>query len=149
MIPRRQLWVLAGAASLLFGCVPDELDLVLSEKSAVELRAMQSRAFETGDKPKVYRAVLETLQDLGYVVTDADPKSGTVSGNKLAQLNLTATVYSRPSSAERIIVRVNATVRVTPGHKQEHQVDDPEFYQSRFFEPLSKALFLTALKLED
>ena len=149
MMRHRKLGILAVMASILFGCMPEELDLVLSEKSAVELRAMQSRAFETGDQPEVYRAVFETLQDLGYAVTDANPKAGTVSGNKLAQLSLTATVYSRPDSAERIIVRANATVKVAPGNKQEHQVDDPEFYQTRFFDPLSKALFLTALKLEE
>lgn len=149
MMRRRRSGVLAVMAGMLFGCMPDQLDLVLSEKSAVELRSMQSRVFETGDKPKVYRAVFETLQDMGYAVTDANPEAGTVSGNKLAQLSLTATVYARSGSAERMVVRANATVKITPGSKQEHQVDDPEFYQTRFFDPLSKALFLTALKLED
>ena len=30
-----------------------------------------------------------------------------------------------------------------------YQVDDPAFYQQRIFEPLAKAMFLTALQIED
>ena len=40
-------------------------------------------------------------------------------------------------------------VKLMTAAKQSHQVDSPEFYQKRFFEPLAKALFLTALQFED
>ena len=141
MIGRRVMTFVAVLA--LASCATSQPDVIASSKSAVELRSMQSRAFETGDKERVYRAVLATLQDLGYTVTELEPKAGTATGDKLARLKLTASVYSR--GATRTIVRANAIVKLGPQVQQGHQVDAPEFYQKRFFDPLSKALFLEAL----
>ena len=45
------------------------------------------------------------------------------------------------------MVRANAIVKAQ--NLQETQVDDPGFYQQLFFEPLSKAIFLTALQVDD
>ena len=140
-------FMLVLAVLALAGCATSQPEVIVSSKSAVELRSMQSRAFETGDKRTVYRAVLATLQDLGYTVTGLEPEAGTVTGDKLARLTLTASVYSR--GATRTIVRANAIVKLGPQVQQGHQVDAPEFYQKRFFEPLSKALFLEALQVEE
>ena len=140
-------FVVMLAALSLGACATQQPETILSQKSAVELRAMQSRAFETGDQPKVYRAVLATFQDLGYTITKVEPAAGTVSADKLARLSMTASVY--PRGENRTIVRSNAIVKVGPQGDQGHQVDAPEFYQQRFFEPLSKALFLTALYVDE
>lgn len=118
--------------------------VILSKKSAVELRSIQTRAFETSDEHKVYRAILSVMQDLGYAITSLEPEAGTVTGNKLAQLDLTASISS--SNEKTTTVRANAVVKMTPQKMmQSHQVDSPEFYQKRFFEPLSQALFLDAM----
>lgn len=122
-------------------------DVVLSTKSPVELRAMQSRAFETSDRRKTLRAVVATLQDLGYSVEKVEPDAGTVTATKLAILRLTASVYPRGSS--RMIVRANALVKAQAQQNTRNQVDDPEFYLKYFFEPLSKAMFLSALEVQD
>lgn len=132
---------------LLGGCQTTQPSLMLSKKSAVELRAMQSRRFDTGDVKKVYRSVIATFQDLGYSITKVEPAAGVVSANKMAQLKMTATVFRRGEN--RVIVRSNAIVKVAPSATIGHQVDLPAFYQQRFFEPLSKSLFLTALQVED
>lgn len=142
----RLICVLLALLSL-GACATSQPDVVLSEKSAVELRAMQSRAFETGDEAKVYRAVLATFQDLGYTISKVEPAAGTVTADKLAALTMTASVY--PRGEDRTVVRSNAVVKMSPSVDQGHQVDAPEFYQQRFFEPLSKALFLTALTVDD
>jgi hypothetical protein len=135
------------AFSLLVGAcqAPGPPPLIMSTKSAVELRAMQSRAFDTIDRFKTIRAVVATLQDLGYTIDKAEPEAGTVSATKLAQLRITATVNDR--GERQMIVRSNAIVKMID--QQESQVDDPEFYQKFFFEPLAKAMFLTALQVED
>lgn len=118
--------------------------IVLSKKSAVELRSMQTRVFETPDEHKVYRAILSVMQDLGYAITSLEPDSGVVTGNKLAQLNLTAAISS--SNDKTTTVRANAVVQINSRKMTpRHQVDDPEFYQKRFFDPLSQALFLDAI----
>lgn len=132
---------------LLGGCQTTGTTLIPSKKSAVELRAMQSRQFETGDLKKVYHAMIATFQDLGYSITKVEPAAGVVSANKSAQLKMTATVFKR--GEKRVIVRSNAIVKLAPSATTGHQVDLPAFYQQRFFEPLSKALFLTALQVQD
>jgi hypothetical protein len=129
----------------LTGCVANkEPPVIMSEKSAVELRAMQSRKFETPDEKKVFRAIISVMLDLGYAITSMEPKAGTISGNKLAQIRLTASIAA--SDEKTTTVRANAVVKINPQRlAQPHQVDSPEFYQKRFFEPLSQALFLDAI----
>lgn len=146
MSPRR----LALAAVLplaLAACQTDnQPKLVLSAKSPVEMRAMQVRAFDTDDRNRTLRTVVATLQDLGYSIDKVDVGSGTVSATKLAKLRVTASTYPRAANAAQTVVRANAIYKL-PG--QDTQVDSPVFYQQLFFEPLSKALFLTALQIED
>ena len=144
---RMTRFVAVLAVLALASCATPQPEVITSSKSTVELRSMQSRAFETGNNERVYRAVLATLQDLGYTVTELEPEAGTATGDKLARLKLTVSVYSR--GATRTIVRANAIVKLGPQVQQGHQVDVHEFYQKRFFEPLSKALFLEALLVED
>ena len=45
------------------------------------------------------------------------------------------------------MVRANAIVKAA--NVRETQVDDPAFYQQLFFEPLSKAIYLQALRVDD
>ena len=139
--------VVCLAVLLVGACAKNQPEIKLSEKSALELRAMQSRAFETNDQARVLRAVIATFQDLGYSIEKVEASSGTVTADKLAKLKVTATIYQR--NADRTIVRSNAIVKLNPSTNVGHQVDAPEFYQIRFFEPLAKALFLTALQIED
>jgi hypothetical protein len=140
------LWVLSISLGL-GACQTIKEELILSKKSALELRSVQSRRFPTDDKAKVYRSVISMMQDLGYALTSVEPEGGVVSGNKLAQLRLTATVT--PKGTDEVTVRANASVRTDLRVKTYHQVDSAEFYQQRFFEPLSQALFLDALYDEE
>jgi hypothetical protein len=107
-----------------------------TNKSAVQLRSIQSRAFETADKPKTLRTVIATLQDLSFVVDKADTDLGTVSATKLDGYALRMSVSVRPQGEKRLIVRANATFNIEP-------VTEPKPYQD-FFVALEKAMFLTA-----
>lgn len=130
---------------LALGACQTTQEVILSKKSALEMRSMQSRVYDTDDQPKVYRAVLAVMLDLGYAITSVDPDAGVVSGNKLAKLDLTASVAAR--GQDQSVVRANAVVQTAP-NVAPMQVDAPEFYQQRFFEPLSEALFLEAIEEE-
>ena len=110
------------------------------ESSAVELRQIQTRAFDTTDLKKTLRTVIATLQDLSFVVDKADAEIGTVSGTKLDRYRLKMTVTVRPRGDSQLLVRANAQYNVTP-------VLDPEPYQA-FFASLSKAMFLEAHSIE-
>ncbi|HEX9831039.1 MAG TPA: hypothetical protein VGA94_05070 [Thermodesulfobacteriota bacterium] len=125
-------------AFLLFnvGCATTQQRLLDSDASQVQLRSIQTRAFDTTDKEKTLRTVMATLQDLGFVINDADATLGTVSATKLDYYALRMTVTIRPRGETQMLVRANAQYNVTP-------VTDPEPYQ-QFFTSLEKAMFLTA-----
>jgi hypothetical protein len=82
------------------------------------------------------RTVIATLQDLSFVIDQADAGLGSVSGTKLDGYQLRMTVTVRPRGDGQLIVRANAQYNITP-------VEDPEPYQ-QFFAALEKSVFLTA-----
>jgi hypothetical protein len=135
-----------GLVLVLAAACQQKPELVLSKKGAVELRAIQSRAFDTGDQVKTMRSIVATMQDMGYSIEKIEPKAGTVTGSKLTILRLTASCY--PRNETQTIVRANAIVTIA-AQNLNNQVDSPEFYQKLFFEPLSKAMFLDALAVAD
>lgn len=118
------------------GCASTQQRLLDSDSSQVQLRSIQTRAFDTTDKEKTLRTVIATLQDLEFVIDKADATLGTVSATKLKHYALRITVTVRPRGETQLLVRVNAQYNVT-------SITDPEPYQ-QFFTALEKAMFLTA-----
>ena len=121
---------------LVTGCATTQQRLLDSDSSQVQLRSIQTRAFDTTDKEKTLRTIMSTLQDLGFVIDKADSTLGTVSATKLKYYALRMTVTVRPRGETQLLVRANAQYNVKP-------VTDPEPYQ-QFFTSLEKAMFLTA-----
>lgn len=120
---------------LVVGCAQPSENFFASSRSAVELRAMQSRTLD--EQPAaVARGVIATLHDLGYRITRVDPGSGTVSATKADQLRVAAVI--RPHEGNRSIVRANALIVMPPNAV--HEVDAAEFYQQNFFAPLAATL---------
>ncbi|HMN40154.1 MAG TPA: hypothetical protein PKE29_04865 [Phycisphaerales bacterium] len=83
---------------------------------------------------------MATLQDLGFVVDQADPVLGTVSGTKLNGYALKMTVTVRDRNQQQVLVRANAQYNLDA-------VEDPEPYQ-QFFVALQKSMFLTAQQVD-
>jgi len=137
----KKLALIMAALLALTGCASLK-DRVLDtgDQSQVEKRSYQSRVFDTNDKQKVLRAVIATLQDLGFVIDKADATLGTVSGTKLDNYSLKMTVSVRPKGKDQMLVRANAQFNITP-------VEDPKPYQD-FFNSLSKSLFLQAQNVD-
>jgi starvation-inducible outer membrane lipoprotein len=121
---------------LVVGCATTQQRLLDSDSSQVQMRSIQTRAFDTTDKEKTLRTVISTLQDLEFVIDKADATLGTVSATKLKHHALRITVTVRPRGETQLLVRANAQYNVTP-------ITDPEPYQ-QFFIALEKAMFLTA-----
>jgi len=124
----------------IYSCASKQKDILRTQESQVKLRSMQSRVFDTTDRNRLLRTVIATLQDLGFVVDDADDTLGTVSGTKRSIYNLRITVSIRPRGDKQMIVRSNAQFGLLT-------VEDPEPYQ-QFYAALSKALFLEAQRVE-
>ena len=133
---KKNILVIIGFLFLLIGCATTQQRLLDSDSSQLQLRSIQTRAFDTTDKDKTLRTVMATLQDLGFVIDDADSTLGTVSATKLNYYSLRMTVTVRPRGETQMLVRANAQYNVTP-------ITDPETYQ-QFFTSLEKAMFLTA-----
>lgn len=138
--PSRPLAALAlvAAAAALPGCQLDSRQQVLAATNTqAAQRAISTRAFDTGDQAAVFRAVLATLQDLGFVVDRADPALGTVSATRFGQQVVRLTVTLRtPPGGNRTMVRAS-------GQFGQTELADPAPFQ-RLFEGLSQALFLQA-----
>ena len=131
---------LALALVLAAGCASTQSRLLDSDESQLKLRSIQSRAFDTTDRAETLRTVIATLQDLGFIIDQADLTLGTVTGTKLAGYMVRMTVSVRPRGETQLIVRANAQYNLQP-------VTDPVPYQT-FFAALGKAMVLTAQQVE-
>ena len=125
----------------LYACAISQKDILRTQESQVKLRSIQSRVFDTTDHNRLLRTIIATLQDLGFIVDNADNNLGTVSGTKRAAMyDLRMTVSIRPRGDKQTIVRSNAQMGLLT-------IEEPEPYQ-QFFAALSKALFLEAQQIE-
>ena len=113
---------------------------ILAGASQVQLRSFQTRTYDTDDKIRVLRAVVATLQDLGFVLDKADDVVGIVSATKTDRskssyqyYRISMSVSVRPSG-DQMFVRANAQFNLTA-------IEDPGPYQD-FFTSLDKGLFL-------
>ena len=121
-------------------CRMDLQDEVLAtSRSQLQLRSVETRAFDTTDRAEILRAVIATLQDLGFIVDRTDELIGTVTPTKLSGYALPMTVTLRPVG-KRILVRAS-------GQYNLEAVTDPQPYQ-QLFAALSKALFLQANQVD-
>lgn len=127
---------------LMNGCASTTQQVFTTEESQAKLRSVQTRAFDTNDKNKMMRNVISTLQDLDFVIDNADLLLGSVSATKFAnnQTAVKATVTVRDRGEKQLLVRLN----VQYGLKA---IEDPEPYQD-FFNSLGKAIFLTAHQVD-
>jgi len=137
---KRYFLFLVCTCLVVLGCATTKDKLLDSDSSQLQLRSIQTRAFDTTDREKTLRTVIATLQDLGFVIDKADATLGTVSATKLNRYALRMTVTVRPRGETQLLVRANAQYEL-------RSVVDPEPYQE-FFTSLEKAMFLTAHGVE-
>lgn len=125
----------------LYGCATPASRALQSNESQVQLRSIQTRAFDTTDKKKMMQNVMSTMQDLDFVIDKADLTLGSVTGTKfLDYASVTMSVTVRPRGEKQLLVRANAQYGIKA-------VEDPLTYQD-FFNALEKAMFLTAQQVD-
>lgn len=133
------LWGSATLLLMVCACAPSTRHVLETQESEVRLRSIQSRVFDTPDQNRTMRAVIATLQDLGFVVDKANASLGLVSATRLSGYVLKMTVSVRPRGEVQVLVRANAQYNI-------QAVEDPEPYQ-RFFDALAQSMFLAAHQL--
>jgi hypothetical protein len=99
------LWAVTGCTT-----TQSTTDQILeSGESQVMLRQMQTRSFDTLDKTTTMRSVISTLQDLDFLIENADAQLGSVTAQKIYRDVATKiTVTTREGQANQMLVRANA-----------------------------------------
>jgi hypothetical protein len=134
-----QLFALLSALTL-GGCATTTPANVIGAGTQLETRQIQTRQYDTLDKPMTMRSVIATLQDLGFTIDQADTELGTITATRLHEYTMRMTVTVVKKAGSRISVRANARIG-------ENAVTDAETYQD-FFIVLDKAMFLTLHKVD-
>ena len=128
-------------AILLAACQTDSRQQILATTaSSVELRSVQTRAFDTTDRNTTIRTVIATLQDLGFVIDQVDEKLGSVSATRLDTAMMRMMVTVRPRNQTQTSVRASAQYGL-------EAVTDARPFQ-QFFNALEQAMFLTAHQVD-
>jgi len=135
------IFIILFLSVTLYGCATPAARALQSDESQVQLRSIQTRAFDTTDKKKMLQNVMSTMQDLSFVIEKADLMLGSVTGTKfLGYESVTMSVTVRPRGEKQLLVRANAQYGIKA-------VEDPQTYQD-FFNALEKAMFLTAQQVD-
>jgi hypothetical protein len=123
------------------GCATTTNKAFETKESQVQLRSIQTRAFDTADKKKMMQTVISTMQDLDFVIEKADLVLGSVTGTKfLGYESVVMSVTVRPRGEKQLLVRANAQYGTAA-------VVDAQTYQD-FFTALEKSIFLTAQQVD-
>jgi hypothetical protein len=145
--------------------------ILMSERSQVKLRSIQSRVFDTTDKIKILRGVVAAMQDLYFSIDVFDEELGVVSGKKmfnadsgwsenwsyysyetdnLLMLNTNFRTWG-PFHYREDLTRLTVSIRPKEETRSlvraslqynNRAVEDPEIYQ-QLFKLLESAMFLS------
>ncbi len=142
---RRDFYFLAGLILVCAfaggGCATNQKQIMAAELSQVALRSIQSRAFDTTDKKLMLRSVINTMQDLDFLIQDSSLDLGTVTGQKYSGMVVVKmSVMVKERNAKQLLVRANVEYGIKA-------VEDPKTYQD-FFAALEKSIFLTAQQVD-
>lgn len=151
-----------------------EAEKIITPMSQLEKRQFQTRTYELNDKPLVMKAMLNVLQDEGFIVYNANPLLGFIygvkdfdtsdpnidiskefglsksrlswNGVKVATIETTANVTEYGKS---IRVRVNFKRKLLNIYGNAQFIDDinDENYYQEFFSKVDKAIFLQKQKI--
>ena len=77
----------------LSGCATPKRQLMKLDTSQINLRSMQTRAFDTTDEKKALRSVISTIQDFDFLIDEANRVLGLVSATRRTDgVQMTVTV---------------------------------------------------------
>lgn len=154
---------------VVFGCVPQ--GAIVPEKTQLQIREFQTRSYETNDTKMVMKALLNVLQDDGFIVKNANTELGLLTSTKEVDVQnsgeaILSTLlagdkarYKKNSIIEcsanvsefgkETKVRVNFQVKTLDnqgGVMNVKPIEDGNYYQT-FFSKVDKGIFIQKEKL--
>jgi len=159
----RNAYVIVVAGLALFGCASDG-GVAPNPRTQVEMRHFQTRSYPTDDARLVMKAMVNVLQDLGFMIKNADADLGLVTAEKWANVEYSEKETKRARKKGTTLpasVVTACTANVSEFGKEcrvrltfqersmgpagavieAHVVDDAAFYQA-FFAKVDKGVFL-------
>lgn len=153
---------LCVAAGFLAGCASN--NDAPPPPSQLEIRGFQTREYDTADAKLVMKAVLNTLQDMGFIVSSADPGLGLLTASRWNDIQHSKKEIKEARKKETALskslvldctvnisefgkqsrVRANFQQRVLDANgatMQANPITDAKFYQT-FFSQVDKGVFL-------
>lgn len=163
----KKVWTLL-IAIFVFGCATTG---VTPQKTQLQIREFQTRTYDTNDTKMVLKAMLNVLQDEGYIVQNANVELGLLTATKeidienkgeafLALFFMGANARWKKNSiiestanvsefGTQARVRVNFQLKVLDnkgGILEVKQIEDEKYYQD-FFSKVDKGIFIQKEKL--
>lgn len=148
---------------LVAGCGGPQMKTV--QKTQLEIRQMQTRTYDTQDTKMVVKAMLNVLQDEGFIVKQANTDLGLFTATKeidvenpwekfwtrgvLTKNAITTCTVNVSEFGKQTRVRVNFQVKgltAIGSIAAVYQIDDPEYYQ-KLFSKIDKGIFIEKEKI--
>ena len=153
---------------IMLGCATTDVN---TQKSQLQIREFQTRAYDTNDTKMVMKAMLNVLQDDGFIVKNAVVDMGLLSAEKSVDVQNNGeafmiqffggqnAVWKKASIIEcsanvseygkECRVRVNFQVKIMDnkgGIMKIEQINDEKYYQD-FFAKVDKGIFIQKEKI--
>ncbi len=144
----RQPMALAVLIPALLACTPtadQQAQAFQPTAATLEIRARQTRMFDTADRTFMLQSAVGVLQDLGFTIEESQVNQGIIVASKLGggQIRAQVVLSSVPNGTvvratfQHIVPRSGAMLPAG------ETLSDPGLYQG-FFEKLAQSAFLTA-----
>lgn len=149
-------------------------EVAVVKKTQLEKREMQTRSYSSRDKTLIMKAILNVLQDEGFIINNANPLLGFISAvkefdsrdktidvekefgitkGKLSWSGVTTAVVDATANVtefgSEIKIRVNFKRKMLNAYGSAlnvEEIDNAEYYKN-FFAKVDKALFLQKQKI--
>ena len=116
-------------ASFISGCA-SQIDPALVKQRELQVQRMQTRIFDTNNRSGLVRGVIAAMQDLSFVIDNADAQQGIIAAKKYGDYLIEMTVTVQPISNRQILVHGIAQYKLKT-------IEDPFLYE-QFFSSLQE-----------